>query len=126
MELRNPMQAVRPIFDGADSGLWTLPKPLVEARDALVRVQAIELPPHPPEHPSSVRDRMAYLIATGADIDPTPVLDAQRALDEYNETLTLQNAAREIARQALSTALHNHARALVTDHLRPAHEELVS
>ncbi len=123
MELRNPLRTTAVLFDGQ----WTLPEPVLTARNALTRVQGIVegLPPHPPEHPHTVRDRLAYLVATGADIDPAPVFDAQRAIEDYEERVNLARRAQEIAAQQFSAVLGGHARGIIVDHLGPAFGDLV-
>lgn len=127
MELRNPLRTAAVLFDGQADGQWTLPDPVIAARDALVRVQKLqgELPPHPPEHPHDVRARLAYVIATGGDIDPQPVLDAQRNVDEYQERVALTRQALEMAGNNLGTVLLDHSRELISSHLMPAFKELV-
>ncbi|SDY96071.1 hypothetical protein SAMN05661080_05142 [Modestobacter sp. DSM 44400] len=126
MELRNPMQFAALLFNGHADGQWTLPEPILAARDALTRLDGIELPDTPPEHPATVRDRLAYLIATGGDLDPTPVIDAQRALDEYSERIQLMRQAREIAGNNLATVLADHASEAITEHLAPAFDEIAT
>lgn len=124
--IRNPLNSFAVLFDGHADGQWSLPDPVIEARDALVRVHGLlERVSQAPEHPVNVRDRLAFLIATGSDVDAGPVLDAERAMAEHTECVVLTQAARDIASNNLNSALTDHAQRTITDHLAPAFAELV-
>lgn len=126
MELRNPLRTAAVLFDGQADGQWTLPEQITEARDALRRVQDLieELPP-PPDHPTTVRDRLAFQVAAGADLNGTPVHEARQALANHEDRVALLRAAREVANQRLATALGEHASRTLTEHLAPAFDSLV-
>ncbi len=127
MELRNPMQFTAVLINGRADGQWTLPQPILDAHAAVTRVDdiAAELPPQPPEHPATVRDRLAYQIATGADVDPSPISDAKQAMADHEERVTLVCAAREIAERQFAAALRDHATETIAEHLAPAFDALV-
>lgn len=128
MEIRNPLLFAGILFAGHDDGQWTLPVELLTARDRLNRVVALHEQEHTrtPEHPHDLTDRLGGQVAAGADIDLEPIEAARRDQVDHDDRMRVLNRAREMASNALVTALNATARQTIADHLRPAYDKLVA
>ncbi len=127
MDIRNPLTFAAPLFAGHADGQWTLPKNLIAARDRLARVDELNTAAYAesPESPDNVRESLAAQIAAGGDVDLSPIEDAQRAVSAHMERGKMLARARDIANDALMRTLHDSARVLITEHLRPVHNKLI-
>ncbi|MCG3039184.1 hypothetical protein L7D48_01115 [Streptomyces sp. S1A] len=118
-----------PLFDGHTAGAYTLPDELTKLRDTYTAVQAQPYP-EPPENPWEVIQRVAVetvdAVHHGKPLPDPAQIEAARAAERvHQDVLDMLQQCLDIAARRVSSALHTMAEDIITEHLRPAHDQTV-
>jgi len=116
-----------PIFEGYDAGAYTLPEPLVKARETHRKVHAQPYP-EPPERPAFVIERLIQEVVdalhNGTDLPDLTQIEAARVAEQtHQDAVDIVAGCEIIATERIRAQLREHGLAIITDHLKPAHEE---
>jgi len=126
--MANALITLRPLFDGVDAGVFSLPAEVLELRAA---VDNLAVQPAPALTEDDVRAELTAATVTAArrgeaPPDLTPLLEARRRDD-------LERARRQVivdadarARAQLGTAVAAVADEIITEHLRPVVEDVMA
>ncbi|MFF3337995.1 hypothetical protein [Streptomyces flavidovirens] len=115
------------LYEGHDAGHYTLPAEVVKARDTFQKIAAMPFP-KPPRNSWETVDDVARAtvdaVHAGTKLpDVTLIEQARQAERIYQDALDMMGACQDMAAQRARTALGEHALDIISDHLRPAHEE---
>ncbi|MEU6312376.1 hypothetical protein [Streptomyces sp. NPDC047014] len=115
------------IFDGYDAGAYTLPDELVHARDTHRKVHAQPYP-EPPERPGVVIERLMQEVVAalhdGTDLPDLKQIEAARVVEQtHQDAVDIMAGCEVLAAQRVRAQLQECGMAIITDHLKPAHEE---
>lgn len=124
----NPLIQLRPLLDGAASGIYTLPAEVLELRAG---IDALAAQPAPTLTEDAVRDQLtAATVAAARRGEPlpdlTPLLDARRADELERARQGIVVDAEDRARAQLGTAVAELADTIITEHLRPVVEDVIA
>lgn len=116
-----------PIFEGHDAGAYTLPAPLLKARETHRKVHAQPYP-EPPERPAVVIERLIQEVVDalhdGNELpDLTQVQAARVAEQTYQDAVDMMAGCEVLTAERVRGELRTHGMAIITDHLKPAHAE---
>lgn len=116
------------LFAGHDTGAYTLPDELVKHRDTYLQLQALPYP-KPPENSWETIARIAAetvnAVHDGTKLpDPAAIEKARQAERVYQDVLDMMASCLDIAASRLREAVHSRGLAVITDHLKPAHDQL--
>ncbi|MFD1366931.1 hypothetical protein [Actinoplanes sichuanensis] len=117
------------LFDGADTGLYTLPAELLAARDGLVRLSA-ELAVAPPSDRGADQARYVTALMDAATAgEPLPTLDELTAADrrnrQYDRRSELLVEAIDRADSALELLVNDLGDRIIRDHLAPVVDDIM-
>ncbi|MFD6914054.1 hypothetical protein [Streptomyces virginiae] len=115
------------IFAGYDAGAYTLPEDLVHARETHRKVHAQPYPA-PPERPGAVIERLSHEVVAavhdGKELPDLTQIEAARVAEQtHQDAVDIMAACEVLAAERVTRALRDHGMAIITDHLKPAHEE---
>lgn len=115
------------LYDGHDAGHYTLPDDVLKARETYQKIAAMPYPKPPRNSWETVNDvALATVDAVHAGTklpDVQLIEQARQAERVYTDALDMMGACQDNAAQRARAALGEHAIAIITDHLRPAHDE---
>lgn len=114
------------LFDGYDSGAYTLPDELVKLRDTFLKVQARPYP-EPPKNSWDVIAGLAVetvnAVHNGTALpDPSQIEAARKAERIHQDIIDMMGACIDLAATRLRSSIRDHGMDLITGHLKPAHD----
>lgn len=115
------------LFDGHDAGHYTLPSDVIKARDTHTAIVSQPYP-EPPEPIGAVIERLAVetvdAVHAGTKLPDVAQIGAARAADlQHQDVSIMLSYCEEIAVKRVRSAVHQHGMDIITEHLKPAHEE---
>ncbi|MGV9242196.1 hypothetical protein [Streptomyces sp. NPDC003710] len=115
------------LYAGHDAGHYTLPADVLKARDTYRGVEAMPWP-KPPRNPwetvQDVATETVDAIHNGTELPDVQRIERARAAERiYQDALDMMGGCLDLAVQRAETTLREYALVILTEHLRPAHEE---
>lgn len=115
------------LYAGHDAGHYTLPEDVLKARETYRGVEAMPWP-KPPRNPwetvADVATETVDAIHNGTKLPDVQRIEQARAAERiYQDALDMMGACLDLASQRAETTLREHSMGILTDHLRPAHDQ---
>lgn len=124
--ITNPTQRnAAPLFAGLDAQIFTLPDDVVQARARIGQLVAAE-PTPPATDEGELFEAAARAAATGEPLDVAAIAKHRAASNTHGLSRQVHERALEIADAHLAAVLADSADAIITEHLRPVHDEIAS
>lgn len=115
----------RALFEPFDAKEWTLPRPVIEARNTATRLAAARVvEPPAPNVALDEAVRAAMVSSDPASVDVSAILGHARMVAEYDSRVEVLRTAADRAAADLNAAVSEHRDKIITEHLRPAGEKL--
>lgn len=115
------------LYAGYDAGHYTLPADVIKARDTYRGVAAVPWPQPPRNAWETVQDVAAATvdaIHNGSKLPDVDLIEqARQAERRYQDALDMLGGCLDLAAQRARATLRDQALAVITEHLRPAHDE---
>lgn len=115
------------LYEGYDAGHYTLPAEVLKARETYRGVEAMPWPKPPRNAWETVQDvtvETVDAIHNGTKLpDVQRIEDARQAERIYQDALDMMTGCLDLAAQRAEQTLREHSMAILTDHLRPAHDD---
>ncbi len=126
---RARIQALTTLVQSATTGAYTLPADVVEAHQVWQRLRQIEIPP--PQQ-FSIEDAVDRIVAAATVGEPFDPVELVRGYSKSEDDRRLHGEAQKVMREALDQVASiavltagDATERIITEHLRPAHDELM-